>query len=486
MAKFKFMNVLVAAALLAGFSSCSQDDEIVAGGEEAKNLGYAQIMISVPSNASTRTDAEGGDSAEIGSENENAVKTARLYFVNPTTNTVASVIDVPSFSTTDEVVFTSDPIAIEKGEYDMYVIANATANGIVVGSSEASLQEEIVEPTPYFATVPTTGLKMASRSSDASKVRVNIIGGTETTPQKLATDIERTEAKITLKGSADYAYVLNDINNAKVADIKITGYSLKNINTTAFTFRHVNQGDFTIGNTPSYYYGNVTAGTTATDYVMDPKTYLKTLDTAETEGWFTTASTNMPFNTKGSEVIVGFLQENTMHVSAQKKGYATAMVFNATITPAESIWASDAEKTAYTTGNDLFYFNGKFYSQYTTVVSVVNAQVGTNVLPADTDDDNAISQMATYQVSWFVGGTCTYPYYIKHMENNKTPEMGIMEYAIVRNNVYKVNVTGIKALGDSETTTTDPNEDIESSIAIDVTLTVKPWIVRANDAVLGR
>jgi hypothetical protein len=59
-----------------------------------------------------------------------------------------------------------------------------------------------------------------------------------------------------------------------------------------------------------------------------------------------------------------------------------------------------------------------------------------------------------------------------------------MEYAIVRNNDYQVTITGIEDLGeDVPTVEPDPIEMEESYFQ--ATLFVRPWTVRAQDAVLG-
>ncbi|MBM6677012.1 fimbria major subunit, partial [Olsenella uli] len=38
-------------------------------------------------------------------------------------------------------------------------------------------------------------------------------------------------------------------------------------------------------------------------------------------------------------------------------------------------------------------------------------------------------------------------WWLRHSNNNDDTTNGVMEYAIVRNNIYKVNVTGVYSLG---------------------------------------
>jgi hypothetical protein len=59
-----------------------------------------------------------------------------------------------------------------------------------------------------------------------------------------------------------------------------------------------------------------------------------------------------------------------------------------------------------------------------------------------------------------------------------------MEYAIVRNNDYQVTVTQIKAVGnDVDDVKVQAIEMVETYFQ--ATLYVRPWMVRAQDAVLG-
>ena len=54
--------------------------------------------------------------------------------------------------------------------------------------------------------------------------------------------------------------------------------------------------------------------------------------------------------------------------------------------------------------------------------------------------------LARYGLHMYTDGICYYPYWIRH-SNNNAPSKGIMEYAIVRNNVYKLRIGSIYGLG---------------------------------------
>lgn len=74
---------------------------------------------------------------------------------------------------------------------------------------------------------------------------------------------------------------------------------------------------------------------------------------------------------------------------------------------------------------------------------------------------------------------CYYPYWIKHSDNENPREMGIMEFGIVRNNIYKLAVNKINNFGIFQldpTTVDEPDQ-----LWMDVELQVKDWVLRYND-----
>ena len=87
------------------------------------------------------------------------------------------------------------------------------------------------------------------------------------------------------------------------------------------------------------------------------------------------------------------------------------------------------------------------------------------------------------------GGYYTYYYYwIRHNDNGDNAVMGPMEFAVVRNNVYKLCVDNIYKLG-HPTPGKDPDPDSENYMDPDeslnyyfnVTVDVLPWTVRVNN-----
>lgn len=85
------------------------------------------------------------------------------------------------------------------------------------------------------------------------------------------------------------------------------------------------------------------------------------------------------------------------------------------------------------------------------------------------------------------GYYCYYFYWNRHNDNNNVGVMAPMEFAVVRNNVYKLAVTKINKLGHPRITENDPdpvdpeNPDEQGDVYLSVSVEVLPWVVRVND-----
>lgn len=90
-------------------------------------------------------------------------------------------------------------------------------------------------------------------------------------------------------------------------------------------------------------------------------------------------------------------------------------------------------------------------------------------------------------VNGVAGYYCYYFYWNRHNDNLQNGVMGPMEFSVVRNNVYKLAVTGIKQLGHPRLPSNDPDSptpgtpDESDDIYLTVTCDVVPWVVRINN-----
>lgn len=101
--------------------------------------------------------------------------------------------------------------------------------------------------------------------------------------------------------------------------------------------------------------------------------------------------------------------------------------------------------------------------------------------------------MKNYNIAYYAAGTKGgknyLKYWIKHEPNGTDNDpMGVMEFAIVRNNVYQLSVTGIRDLGDPLPFTPgkdDPDTpDKTKDVYIVIKLYVRNWVVRSNSGII--
>ena len=93
-----------------------------------------------------------------------------------------------------------------------------------------------------------------------------------------------------------------------------------------------------------------------------------------------------------------------------------------------------------------------------------------------------------YGVSFFRNGQSYHKFWIRHNDNMADKKMGVMEFCIVRNNVYQLFVKGVRGLGDPLPYTPGKDKpdtpDENNELTIDVTIYVKDWVKRTNKPII--
>ena len=88
-------------------------------------------------------------------------------------------------------------------------------------------------------------------------------------------------------------------------------------------------------------------------------------------------------------------------------------------------------------------------------------------------------------VDEFKNGECYYTYWIKHQDNKNSHLIAPMEYSIVRNNIYELQISGVSGLGFARSMVPDPQDPTEdSNQLLNVVLHVKNWVVRSNSDII--
>lgn len=540
----------LAALLLTTWSACSDDTDIPGGENPEEARAYTTVTIAVPNGvAETRagTTADTDDNTtEVGSEDEYKVKTANLYLfpggagssfgsaklkeiisINQFTQMTASTADAKT------IVWTSKKTALTPGDYRIYIVVNGTVNGVTDGSKNSLTEADFLAKTTADATgvivaVPGDGLVMASRSFKGDNTNtLPYIAQTITKDpeQTIAATVERMMGKITVTaGGANVASAANVYTSfsstvtaiSNITNITLKGYYVVNARKEGYYFRHVDKESTATNPLTEANYGN---STTSLPYVVDPKTYSKTYSgtpaalAGSYADWYLQGSgafgllsfgsfggtyTAMPgYSSAAAETkVAAYCHENTMLKDKQKNGYTTGIVFKAEIAPSKMMQKKAGsggveENSTFTSMSEIFYHSGIFYKD-------IAALKEAGVLLADgttsSSAGGAPADLKKNDVQCFKKGSadgkfvCYYPYWIKHIPSENTAE-DVMEFGIVRNNVYKVTVTSIQGVGKdgvTEDIITDTETDDPTTVLLNVKLSIKPWTVRTNSAVLGR
>ena len=213
-----------------------------------------------------------------------------------------------------------------------------------------------------------------------------------------------------------------------------------------------------------------------------------------------TADDNYDDKYYGDYKIWCYAKENTLpNISAQKHAVSTGVVFKAQITAGDD--ASEAVKNAMAAGKKIYVFNNVLYGAWSDVKTAADAGTDPTIQAAYNqavvgmtgDDPVAATAGAAGFTGYSADGGKYYTYYYywnRHNDNLNNNEMGIMEFAVVRNNVYKLAVESIKKFGHPDPTNpTDPDpdpvkpDDPDESVNYYFTVSVKvlPWTVRINN-----
>lgn len=552
MKRLKYMSMMgLAALLLTTWSACSDDTDIPGGENPEEARAYTTVTIAVPNGvaetrAGTTADTDDDNTTEAGSEDEYKVKTANLYLFPGGAGssfgsaTLKEIISINQFtqmtaSTADAktIVWTSKKTALTPGDYRIYIVVNGTVNGVTDGSKNSLTEADFLakttaDATGVIAAVPEAGLVMASRSPKSDNMNtLPYIAQTITKDpeQTIAATVERMMGKITVTaGGANVASAANVYTSfsttvtaiGNITNITLTGYYVVNARKEGYYFRHVDKESTATNPLTEANYGN---STTSLPYVVDPKTYSKTYSgtpaalAGSYADWYLQGSgafgllsfgsfggtyTAMPgYSSAAAETkVAAYCYENTMLKDKQKNGYTTGIVFKAEIAPSKMMQKKAGsggveENSTFTSMSEIFYHSGIFYKD-------IAALKEAGVLLADGTTSSSASgapaDLKKNDVQCFKKGetngkfVCYYPYWIKHIPSDDMAE-DVMEFGIVRNNVYKVTVTGIQGVGKdgvTEDIITDTETDDPTTVLLNVKLSIKPWTVRTNSAVLGR
>lgn len=179
---------------------------------------------------------------------------------------------------------------------------------------------------------------------------------------------------------------------------------------------------------------------------------------------------------------LGYCFENSVEQDMQKHGLTTGIAFVATMWEDQSCTSTPLEK--------LYRYSGNVFESIRQIVNAYAGNVDQKIKDlADKEDvgtlfnnSDDLVDMQEMGIDRYEGNICYYySTEIKHFDNGNDTSKGIMEFAIMRNNIYSLSITGINDIGDPFIDPT-PSPDNESEMAaMRIQAKIMPWIVRYND-----
>ena len=164
-------------------------------------------------------------------------------------------------------------------------------------------------------------------------------------------------------------------------------------------------------------------------------------------------------------------QLNSQKKDLQTAGLSTAIVFEG------KIYEKDASGNLIDLTTPLYQYQGSLFTSVEDI-KTLHGHAEWNVT-----DESEASELEAKGIKVYKGGKCYYyTSQIKHFDDGNNQTNGVMEFAIMRNNIYSIAVTGIKTIGDADLSGFTPAEPDESATAyIQVNAKILPWIVRFTD-----
>lgn len=356
-----------------------------------------------------------------------------------------------------DITYIFDDFRLRVGVYDIFAIANYDdAPDEVTDETEfLNMIDGLTYQEGIEANMPDTGPVMTSRAT--AMLAVDLVPWMDKT-YALNIEMERVMAKLMIGVSQNSFQLKHD--GKKYADINITNYKLVNLNTQYYLFQHkdnlpafVERDVFTL---PDHFSDYADEGD---QYVVDPLFYKKTLNPVNAaafsnyyKSWFGSFTTedfaSMP---SADNYGYAYILENTAFKTYQKNGYSPGIVFKAAVSPAfvylydytEHVLKEEYRPEYWP--KTIYLYKYHFYGS----ILAINTVSGLSLDELQNYTDAQLQAYGIKQVKFNMGVYETfYTYWIRH-RNNPSDPMGPMEYGIVRNNFYKMVVTGVNGIGNS-------------------------------------
>ena len=499
----KKINYLLAAALF--IAAGCEKSPVDQGTTDAGNL-YMQFSVKMLSTRS-QTDNTGDSNSnanpdtEVGLDKENTISTVDIALVKDGEYYVAKNV-TPSSAKADTYVASFNTVDLTAGAtYKVYIYANCSA-------PDAFNVNEVSDATIGAMTADNKFWMTNAYSAGNAELPSDLAPYTQpNTPLNLGSHtVERSMARFDYKqaGAFDMGAGLT---------LTLTEAALINQSKAHYMFRRVTAD----ANTTSAI--TVGGAEIPTNWVVDTDWSSKTpagfdaqLEAPATWTWKSlaelAADKNANDNYDGDYKIWCYAKENTIPgIDAQKHNVSTGVVFKAELAAGDG--ASEDVTAAMAANKRIYVFNNVLYGAWSDVKAAAEAgtdptlQAAYNQAAATIAADKTEPAGADAAAAGFTGYSpkdgkyyVYYYYWNRHNDNLDPYKMGVMEFAVVRNNVYKLAVNDINRFGhptppdpsnpdpdpEPDPDPVDPDDPDESvNYYFNVTVKVLPWTVRINN-----
>lgn len=396
--------------------------------------------------------------------NEYIISKLNLYFFDTNTKKLFTMIPItemteePTDDSQYDITYIYKTLKIKAGVYDIFAIANyEDAPETVSNENEfLNLVDNLTYAEGILASIPDKGPVMTSCAT--SQLAVNLIPYINK-EYMLTIPMQRVLAKLQIGVRQNSFQLLHE--GKKYADINLTNYRLVNLNKSYYLFPH---RDILSKLTPQpefvMQYNFLDYNDVGDEYIVDPYFYDKKPDLSDAEkfeeyyeSWFGNYNSSLdmaPMPTAGNFGFA-YILENTAYKDSQKNGYTTGIVFKGSVSPVYVYLYDFDNKTLREEYRPeywpkrLYLYKYEFYGS----IQAVNVASGFTLDELQTYTDAGLKPYGIKQCVFNMGAYETYyTYWIRHRNIPAYP-MGTMEYGIIRNNFYKLIVTGITGLGNS-------------------------------------
>lgn len=508
-------KLFVCALALAAFVACDKEPN-VGGGDEAGKV-YMKFSVKMETTRTGTDDkpespSDATPDIEVGYDYENTVSKVDIVLANADSYVVAKNV-VPEGSGDTYIASFSSLELKASTAYDVYIYANCSAPEAL--SLDATSEVAVADMTQnnlfwmtnaYEANEVTMPADMSVYTSPSSPLNLG------------AHYVERSMARFDFMPKNDNKFELAD-----GVTVTLTQAALINHSKAFYTFRRVSadgtNANWTVGGveTPQNYVVDVDYAAKADGYTAAqvanfdahltlPSTWtwksIASADLTKADNWEGEDDGETDYDGEHSLNDYYFWQyakENTIPgVNAQEHGISTGIVFKGQIASTnDKVTAAMAKKEM------IYVFENVLYGGWADVEAAAADAKAPATLVAAVNKVKAVEAptSADYANAGFTGYSAdadgkyfTYYYYWnRHNDNGDNVTMGKMEFAVVRNNVYKLCVDKISKLGHptpSDPTDPDPDPDPdpvdptdpdeELNYYFNVTVKVLPWVVRVN------